>query len=429
MSVAVVDLETTGVLPSVDRVVEVGVVLLDDAGAVEHEFATLVDPGRDIGPTSVHGIRAADVIGAPTFAEIAPYLGTLLSGRVVVAHNALFDLRFLGREFGRAGFPIELSPALCTMRLAGRFDRSLRSLASICDAFSIANDQAHAALADARATAVALTRLRETLGELALLDAALAVDFDLDGSYLGSRSVAAGDWRALVTDVAVSRRPFVDPCRSVTRSAAAASLRERDGYLATLVSALPEITGAPMTMAPYLTVLDQVLEDRLVSVGEATQLIALAGELGCGAAHVQAAHRLYLDALATVALADDVVTDAERHDLDRVAVLLGLQPGDVDVALTMVRSGARVAVPRQPAGLSAGDRIVFTGEMSRPRSEFEDAARAAGLQPMSSVSGKTDVLVCADPDSQSGKARKARALGVRVIGEAVFWESLPLVSA
>src|SRR3954468_14196506 len=146
MSIAVVDLETTGVLPSVDRVLEVGVVLLDDAGTVEHEFATLVDPGRDIGPTSVHGVRASDVIGAPTFAEVAPYLSTLLSGRVVVAHNALFDLRFLGREFGRAGFPIELSPALCTMRLAGQFDRSIRSLAAVCEAFSITNDEAHAAL-------------------------------------------------------------------------------------------------------------------------------------------------------------------------------------------------------------------------------------------------------------------------------------------
>ncbi len=46
---------------------------------------------------------------------------------------------------------------------------------------------------------------------------------------------------------------------------------------------------------------------------------------------------------------------------------------------------------------------------------------------MASVSGKTNVLVCADPESQSGKARKARALGVRVIGEAVFLESLPSV--
>ena len=40
-----------------------------------------------------------------------------------------------------------------------------------------------------------------------------------------------------------------------------------------------------------------------------------------------------------------------------------------------------------------------------------EAARAAGLEPMNAVSGRTDVLVCADPESQSGKARKARALG------------------
>ncbi|SDG35734.1 3'-5' exonuclease [Klenkia brasiliensis] len=425
MSVAVVDLETTGVLPSTDRVIEVGVVLLDDHGSVEHEFATLVDPGRDVGPTSIHGIRASDVVGAPSFDDIAPYLSALLSGRVVVAHNALFDLRFLSREFGRAGLPVALTPALCTMRLAGHLDRSIRSLAAVCDALSIENDQAHAALSDARATATALTRLRETLGELALLDAALAVDFDIDGSYLGSRSVAELDWATLVAGVAASRRPFVNPCRSMPRDAAAARVRQRDGYLATLVSALPELSGAPLTMAPYLGVLDQVLEDRLVTVDEADQLVALAGELGCGSEHVKAAHRLYLDALATVALADDVVTDAERSDLDRVATLLGLRASDVDVALTMVRSGARVAIPRRPAaGFAAGSKIVFTGEMSRPRSAFEDAARQAGLVPVASVSGKTDVVVCADPESQSGKARKARALGIRVIGEAVFWESL-----
>ena len=426
MSVAVVDLETTGVLPSVDRVVEVGVVLLDDAGTVEAEFGTLVNPGRDVGPTSLHGIAAGDVLGAPTFDEVAPYLASLLSGRVVVAHNALFDLRFLGSEFARAGLPIGLSPALCTMRLAGLYDRSLRSLASICEALSIVNDQAHAALDDARATALALCRLRELLGDAALLDAALAVEFDSGGRYLGSDAVAAAGWAQIVADVLLRRAPEADPCRTLTRSGAVAGRRKRDGYLADLVSALPELTGAPATMAPYLAVLDQVLEDRLVTVSEADQLIALAGELGCGSAHVQAAHRLYLDALATVALADDVVTDVERVDLDRVAALLGLTPADVDTALTMVRSGARVSVPHRPPGLSAGDKIVFTGEMSRPRSDFEAAARAAGLQPMTAVSGKTDVLVCADPDSQSGKARKARALGVRVIGEAVFWESVPM---
>ncbi|RBY75811.1 DNA polymerase III [Geodermatophilus sp. TF02-6] len=427
MSVAVVDLETTGVYPSVDRVVEVGVVLLDDAGAVEDEFCTVVDPGRDVGATSIHGLRASDVVGAPTFAEVAPYLAALLAGRVVAAHNALFDLRFLAREFGRAGLPIGLSPALCTMRLAGFFDRSMRSLASVCEALSIAHDRAHAALEDARATATALCRLRELLGDDALTDAALTVDFDLDGAYRGSGGVSTREWAVLLAEVSVSRRPYVDPCRSVTRSRAAAARLERDSYLPNLVSALPDLAAAPPTMAPYLAALDQVLEDRLVSVSEADQLIALAGELGCAPGHVQAAHRLYLEALATVALADDIVTEAERQDLDRVAVLLGMRPDDVDTALTMVRSGARVSLPRGARGLSPGDTIVFTGEMARPRSAFVEAARAAGLEPMNAVSGRTDVLVCADPESQSGKARKARALGVRVIGEVAFWESVARV--
>ena len=40
------------------------------------------------------------------------------------------------------------------------------------------------------------------------------------------------------------------------------------------------------------------------------------------------------------------------------------------------------------------------------------------------VSKGLDLLVVADPDSQSGKARKARELGVRVMAEAVFWSTI-----
>jgi DNA polymerase III subunit epsilon len=155
----------------------------------------------------------------------------------------------------------------------------------------------------------------------------------------------------------------------------------------------------------------------------------LAGELGCGADHVAAAHRIYLEALATVAYADGVVTDAERADLDRVALLLGLGARDVDLALAVVRSGAQVSLPRRADVFAPGDRIVFTGAMSRTRDDLERAAREAGLAPMSSVSKQTAVLVCADPHSQSGKASKARALGVRVISEAVFWESLSVAGS
>ena len=154
MSVAVVDVETTGLSPRTDRVVEVGVVLLDDRGEVEAEFETLLDPGRDVGPTGVHGIRASDVVEAPAFADVAPYLRSLLAGRVVVAHNALFDLRFLAREFGRAGLQVELLPTLCTMRLPPLLFRpGTRSLQALCDFADIPLVHGHAALHGARATA------------------------------------------------------------------------------------------------------------------------------------------------------------------------------------------------------------------------------------------------------------------------------------
>src|ERR1700722_7974419 len=87
---AVVDVETTGLFPARDRVVEVAVVHLDPDARVTGAFSTLIDPRRDVGPTHVHGIRASDVTGAPTFPVAAETIRRLLAGRVFVAHNARF---------------------------------------------------------------------------------------------------------------------------------------------------------------------------------------------------------------------------------------------------------------------------------------------------------------------------------------------------
>lgn len=58
------------------------------------------------------------------------------------------------------------------------------------------------------------------------------------------------------------------------------------------------------------------------------------------------------------------------------------------------------------------------------RNEAEDLARAADLIVKSGVSKKLDILVCADPHSQSSKARKARDYGVRIMAEEAFWRAL-----
>jgi DNA polymerase-3 subunit epsilon len=117
---AVLDFETTGLFPGGhDRVIELAVVHVSPDGTIQGEWDTLVNPRRDLGKPSIHHIKAADILDAPTFEQIAPQLVELLSGRVLVAHNARFDSGFLDAEFTRIGYGSEVPVAvLCTMKLA-----------------------------------------------------------------------------------------------------------------------------------------------------------------------------------------------------------------------------------------------------------------------------------------------------------------------
>ncbi|MHB1487450.1 MAG: 3'-5' exonuclease [Acidimicrobiales bacterium] len=159
---AVVDLETTGLYPAKDRVVEVAVVHLDVDGRIVGEFCTLIDPHRDVGPTRIHGITAADVTGAPTFATAAAVLWQQLSGRVLVAHNARFDVGFLDAEFDRCGVQLPPPPVMCTMQLSSHYLHNLpaRTLTACCASASVELSQHHSALDDARAAAQLLGQFR-----------------------------------------------------------------------------------------------------------------------------------------------------------------------------------------------------------------------------------------------------------------------------
>ncbi|RAG82533.1 3'-5' exonuclease [Streptacidiphilus pinicola] len=158
---AAVDLETTGLRPGVDRVCEVGVVRFRADGRVLDEYATLLDPQGPMGATSIHGIAAAEVHGAPTFAEIAPELERLLAGTVVVAHNLPFDDAFLAAEFRRAGRPVPRWPGLCTLVTArAQLAGSGFGLAALHRSLTAAAvDAPHTALGDCRATAEVLAAL------------------------------------------------------------------------------------------------------------------------------------------------------------------------------------------------------------------------------------------------------------------------------
>jgi DNA polymerase-3 subunit epsilon len=167
---AVIDLETTGFSPLQERIVEVAVVVLDASGRELDAFCTLVDPERDPGPTHVHGITADMLVGAPTFADVHPYVAGLLSGRVVVGHNVdRFDLAFLLAECRRLGDDrvpdgvVTLDTLLVAqsyLDLPGK-----ARLIDCCDRYSLSWVDHHNALGDARVTAELLGAMRSELGD------------------------------------------------------------------------------------------------------------------------------------------------------------------------------------------------------------------------------------------------------------------------
>lgn len=388
---AVIDFETTGLFPGGhDRVIEVAVVHLDPDGRITGEWDTLVNPGRDLGPQRIHRIRSSDVLEAPTFAQIAPRLVELLSGRVVVAHNASFDTRFLFAELERAGysgwFTLE---SLCTMQLARDFlPGAGRSLEDCCAAFDIELDGAHRASVDARATAQ-------------LLDAYILHNPMWDG-WTARLERAASEWPPMPA-IAVAWHPrgteHADP----------------KTFLERITVKLPEHAG-PGEHLDYLALLDRCLLDRNLTAHEATALVALAESLGISRDTCQALHRQYFDDLTAIAWVDGVLTVDEMADLLAVARLLSLPSAAVTRALQ--EPAAPLAVPdRIGFRLEPGDLVVLTGEMTRSRDDWQLELTRRGFVPWAAVTKRVKLLVAADPDSLSGKARKAREYDITVVGE------------
>ena len=160
MKLAVVDVETSGGLAALDRVVEIGLVLLDE-GRIVNRFQSLIHPEIHIPAslTAIHGISNDMVRDAPRFSELAPQLLELLESRIFVAHNVHFDYGFIEAEFRRAGYEFR-AKKLCTVRLSRRLLKlRSHSLAALCRHFSIENARAHRALEDALATTEILQRL------------------------------------------------------------------------------------------------------------------------------------------------------------------------------------------------------------------------------------------------------------------------------
>lgn len=113
------DLETTGLDPKEDRVVEFAFIVLDDELEELDRWCELVDPGRPIprDASQVHGITDDDVAEAPRFTTLAPLVQAMIDDTILMAYNHEFDREFLDAELVRAGGPgiADQTPAIDPM--------------------------------------------------------------------------------------------------------------------------------------------------------------------------------------------------------------------------------------------------------------------------------------------------------------------------
>ena len=100
---AFVDIETTGTRSMFDRVIEIGIIIVEN-GKITNTYSSLINPKGHIPPeiTLLTGINNEMLEHAPSFNEISREIHGLLSDNIFVAHNVRFDYSFLKSEFKRS---------------------------------------------------------------------------------------------------------------------------------------------------------------------------------------------------------------------------------------------------------------------------------------------------------------------------------------
>lgn len=158
---AVVDIETTGLRATEDRITEIAVFVYDGEKIVD-KFHSLINPEIFLPEfiTRLTGITNEMLEDAPRFYEIAKELVKITENKIFVAHNVHFDYTFIKNEFKNLGFNFQRK-TLCTVRLSRKIFPYLGSysLANLCKHFHIENQNRHRAEGDALATTILFEKL------------------------------------------------------------------------------------------------------------------------------------------------------------------------------------------------------------------------------------------------------------------------------
>ncbi|MFN3217997.1 MAG: exonuclease domain-containing protein [Acidimicrobiales bacterium] len=396
---AFLDVETTGLEPWKDRVIEIGIVVTDGLGRPIDQWCSLVNPGTgDAGPTRIHLIESSWLAAAPTFAQLAGDIAQRLSNRVLVCHNSSFDAEFLDAEYARAGLPIaDLSlPTVDTMTLANTVGLP-RGLQKACMELGYYYDS-HNALDDAIACAELFHRLTPMIQQ-ATFDAVTTVP------------------------IQVSAPPFG---KVVGRQQASAAVKPRSvlsEFTQYLYAHNPAASHDDADLQRYRDIVISAIEDGYIDDHEQYAMASTGHQLGLSAIDIAELHHEVVLGMIDAALEDRRISKDEKSAIERAAVWLDVDLSDWDQLVKASRK--RVTQRRKEFAASlSGKTVVFTGRGVHPNNIREALAIKHGMDPKKQITSKTELVVIGSADVDNATVQTARSAGIPIVIESTLWQRL-----
>jgi len=164
LNFCVIDLETTGGNPETEKIIEIGMVKIENRKITE-ERSFLINPEKEI-PDFVQkltGIKKNDVLHAPKIEEVIDEVLSFAGTDVLVAHNTSFDIPFINGVLKKMGRPALENKVICTQIMTKHLIPDIMSsnLNYMSQLFNIDHSHAHRAIEDARATGELLLKYLE----------------------------------------------------------------------------------------------------------------------------------------------------------------------------------------------------------------------------------------------------------------------------
>jgi DNA polymerase-3 subunit epsilon len=411
---AILDCETTGLDSKKNRILELSIINWSPTSGTKSEWVQRFNPQGPVGATEIHGITDADVADMPIFTELVPDIVKNLQGKVLVAHNARFDLAFLRYELDRSGWKMPYINGFCTFQESKYFLPNLerRRLSDCCDAIGVNLEDAHSALGDARATRDLLAHYLDMSHKPVLNSSQISLMKEDVSRQWPTKATMAPKAFKFVSGPATQSSTSGDFNKFIREVLANLNLER-------ILRGLPEL-GA----TEYIEKVLQSLEDGLIDSSEQKMIDAVAGTLELSSEVTSNLNRSILREACVEVWRDGSISALERDHLSRLAEVLNVEAKVLTKSLKEAESirytEANVEINEIPADwelgepLRLGDRVCFTGGDPVMRYKLETKSVSQGLRVSSTISSKTSLLV-ADGDFSGNKLRDAQEKGIRIV--------------